>query len=107
MPKEFPSQKLDKFVVRLPEGLRDKIGVASRAKHRSMNAEIVSSLDEKYSGQQVSGEPFDIVIPGNSAAADILFELKDMIVELRQSVKELSGRLSELEKTMAGLAQKA
>ena len=30
MSSDFPSRGLDKFVLRLPEGMRDKIGVAGR-----------------------------------------------------------------------------
>jgi hypothetical protein len=43
-----PSKQLDQFVVRLPEGMRDRIKAAAEAANRSMNAEIVATLDEKY-----------------------------------------------------------
>lgn len=42
----FPSAKQDQFVLRLPEGMRDKIREAAEANSRSMNAEIVARLEE-------------------------------------------------------------
>lgn len=39
----------DKFMLRLPDGMRDRIKAAAEANSRSMNAEIVATLDEKYS----------------------------------------------------------
>lgn len=38
-------QNQDKFVLRLPDGMRDKIRRASEASNRSMNAEIVMAID--------------------------------------------------------------
>src|SRR5690606_18288108 len=42
-----PSQKLDQYIVRLPDGMRDRLKAAAAANNRSMNAEIVSRL-ERY-----------------------------------------------------------
>lgn len=41
-------QNQDKFVVRLPDGMRDRIRAAAEANGRSMNAEIVATLEHKY-----------------------------------------------------------
>ncbi len=41
---DFPSQKQDKFVLRLPDGVRDKIKDVAKANNRSMNAEIVHAI---------------------------------------------------------------
>ncbi|MEJ3621046.1 Arc family DNA-binding protein [Brachymonas wangyanguii] len=46
-----PSRTADQFVVRLPEGMRDRIAEAAKASGRSMNAEIVARLKESF------GEP--------------------------------------------------
>jgi len=45
---DFPSQQQDKFVLRLPDGLRDRIKVAADKSGRSMNAEIVQLLEREY-----------------------------------------------------------
>lgn len=47
MEKKFPSQLQDKFTVRFPEGMRDKIAEKAKENNRSMNAEIILAL-EKY-----------------------------------------------------------
>lgn len=41
-------QNQDKFIVRLPDGMRDRIRHAAEINNRSMNAEIVATLEEKY-----------------------------------------------------------
>lgn len=38
----------DKFMLRMPDGMRDRIRTAAEANNRSMNAEIVATLEEKY-----------------------------------------------------------
>lgn len=46
MEKKFPSQLQDKFTVRFPEGMRDKIAELADKNGRSMNAEIVFILNQ-------------------------------------------------------------
>lgn len=38
----------DQFTVRFPDGMRDRIKAAAEVNNRSMNAEIVATLQEKY-----------------------------------------------------------
>ena len=40
----YSSKIADKFVVRLPDGLRDRINVAAEENHRSMNGEILARI---------------------------------------------------------------
>lgn len=42
---KYPSETADRFQVRLPDGMRDRIKAAADANNRSMNAEIVARLD--------------------------------------------------------------
>lgn len=42
------SPSKDKFIVRLPDGLRDRIRAAAEEQGHSMNTEIVRTLEEKY-----------------------------------------------------------
>lgn len=41
----YTSRTADKFVVRLPNGMRDRIAEVARTQHRSMNSEIVARLE--------------------------------------------------------------
>lgn len=40
----YPSRTADQFVIRLPDGMRDRLKEAAHANGRSMNSEIVSRL---------------------------------------------------------------
>lgn len=42
------NRESDRFMLRLPDGMRDRIKVAAESNNRSMNAEIVATLEEKY-----------------------------------------------------------
>lgn len=43
---EYNSRTADKFVVRLPDGMRTKLADVAREHHRSMNSEIISRLTQ-------------------------------------------------------------
>lgn len=43
-----PGRGSDQFPLRLPDGMRERIKAAADAAGRSMNAEIVATLEEKY-----------------------------------------------------------
>ena len=45
---EQSSQIQDKFIVRLPDGLRDRIRLAAETNNRSMNAEVVALREGNY-----------------------------------------------------------
>lgn len=55
----YSSRTADKFVVRLPDGMRERIAVVARNHHRSMNSEIIARLeaslivDEGAAGKEV------------------------------------------------------
>lgn len=40
--------ELDKFILRLPDGMRDLIAEEAKANNRSMNAEVVSRLQASF-----------------------------------------------------------
>lgn len=42
----------EKFVIRLPDGMRDCIAGVSRRNHRSMNSQIVAYLNESLSNNE-------------------------------------------------------
>ncbi len=45
--KQYPGQTADKFMLRLPDGMRDEIKEMSARNRRSMNAEIVLMLEKQ------------------------------------------------------------
>jgi hypothetical protein len=85
--KLYPSEQQDRFIVRLPNGMRDKIGVAARANKRSMNAEIVQRLEASFSSPD---EP-PLVVNQDTAGAfpkeaiKAILETRDMVSEMHQA----------------------
>ena len=45
-------QMQDRYIVRMPEGMRDKIKEEAERNHRSMNAEILFQLNRAYRGPE-------------------------------------------------------
>lgn len=45
----YPSEVQDRFIVRFPEGMRDKIAEIAKSNGRSMNAEIIARLEQSFS----------------------------------------------------------
>lgn len=52
------SRESDKYIVRFPDGMRDRIAEAAKASGRSMNAEIVSRLERSFAADE-AGLPTD------------------------------------------------
>lgn len=65
-----PRQPQDKYIIRLPTGLRDRIALAAKKQGRSMNAEIVRVLDHEFP------EPFPV--------EDVVHDIKRHVDFLRQ-----------------------
>ena len=49
------SRQSDKFMVRLPDGMRERLAAAARANRRSMNAELIVHLETALAAS--SAEP--------------------------------------------------
>lgn len=56
MAQDSPSRTLDKIVIRVPDGLRDRIAETAKRNGRSMNAEVVAALEEKYPPDSINVE---------------------------------------------------
>lgn len=55
-PAVYNSRSADKFVVRLPDGMRERIADVARVHHRSMNSEIISRLTKSLGApDQIDG----------------------------------------------------
>lgn len=46
--RPFPSETQERFIVRFPDGMRDRIADEAKANGRSMNAEIVHRLQASF-----------------------------------------------------------
>jgi len=54
---DLSRQEVEKFVVRLPKGMRKKISEVSRLSHRSMNSEIIARLEQSFAQQDDTETP--------------------------------------------------
>jgi hypothetical protein len=52
MGKPYPSEKQERFIVRLPDGMRDQIAEAAKSNNRTMNAEVVSRLQKSFDAEK-------------------------------------------------------
>lgn len=48
MAQDAPSRHLDQFMVRFPDGIRDRLQDEAKAHNRSMNAEIVWRIERSF-----------------------------------------------------------
>lgn len=77
----------DKFMLRLPDGMRERISKGAAANNRSMNAEIVAVLEQHYP----SNASIDELIEHTAALARIIREQKD-----RYDLQALNAPLREI-----------
>jgi hypothetical protein len=96
MTRNFPSRKLDKFILRLPDGMRDAIATFAKANNRTMNAEIVLRLQNSFSSKR----PVSGASSGNEADADErlpegMLDLADYIEDFADRIRKQSGQSSE------------
>lgn len=88
MSKELsPSRTADQFVVRFPDGMRDRIAESAKTNGRSMNSEIVSRLDETFT--RPHADPTDL--SGSSV----------QLQEIAQAHKEATKWLGQLNHALA------
>ena len=52
--KSYPSDKADQYMVRFPDGLRDRLKDEAAKNNRSMNAEIIARLESSFSNHDDS-----------------------------------------------------
>jgi hypothetical protein len=85
------AQVLEKFIVRLPPGMRDAIGIAARKNRRSMNAEIVGRLAQSFGMTALEIDPGEV--PTSPTAKEAL--LLAQALEARVNALEAWARQSE------------
>ena len=75
----FPSEQADKFLVRLPDGMRDRIAEAAKASGRSMNAEIIARLAYSFDAPR-------------EESIEFLTGFRDLISHLKLRIDEFAGK---------------
>lgn len=76
--EKYPSQLAERFQIRLPDGMRDRIRQAAEENGRSMNAEIVHRLEASFPQSDVMSR----------ATPDEQKEILDAAVNLIKKLRE-------------------
>jgi hypothetical protein len=62
MSKEpYPSETADRFIVRFPDGMRDRIAESAKANNRSMNSEIVARIAASFEADNANAELIELM----------------------------------------------
>ena len=88
----------DKFMLRMPDGMRDRIRAAAEANNRSMNSEILATLEREYPVSRAS------LRAQISALIDMVRSDPDMQKSRRY---ELITRATELNSQIEALGKKS
>lgn len=88
-----PSRVAEKMMIRLPDGMRDKIAEAASVSGRSMNAEVIARLEASFAA---SNQPFT---PEQEA------RVVEMVKDQAEAV--VQRLMQEIEKTEREIAEEA
>lgn len=95
-------QGSDAFSVRMPDGMRERIRVAADLNARSMNAEIIATLEAKYPAQSVDVQAVETVLhyvasaPSTAARAERLAEVNAKFVAIGSPLRAQLGKDGKL-----------
>lgn len=93
--KAYPSQTQDRYIVRFPDGMRDKIQEEAKANNRSMNAEIVARLERSFEPVLQHDEPLRLrmALAGHRevtmSTMEIMLRSKERLLDLMESKVEI------------------
>ncbi len=83
-----PSRTAEQFVVRFPEGMRNRVAEAAKANSRSMNAEIVARLQASF--EPATDDSLKQKVEQANAELDALIELR--IQKIDAAAKRIADR---------------
>jgi hypothetical protein len=82
-----PSNVADKFMLRLPDGVRDRIAGEAEKNKRSMNAEIVARLEKSFAASSLDGNP---MVDQEFVKGALDWVLKSYAIENNKLVKRIA-----------------
>ena len=87
-----PGQGSDQFNVRFPPGMRDRIKVSSDQNGRSMNAEIIATLEERYPARPLDVRAVDSLLH-HIASATSAAETLERVAEVNAKFEAVGSLL--------------
>jgi hypothetical protein len=99
------SSRADKFVLRMPDGMRDQISQLAKKSHRSMNAEILRRLEKSIdvtNPLNVNGHSMtDSILKDELSSQDITFLLQTLDGPAKQALFNLLRSIAMNKKTLS------
>ncbi|ATQ79194.1 hypothetical protein CR152_30180 [Massilia violaceinigra] len=88
-PQNSPSRDADKYIVRFPPGMRDRVTEAAKLSGRSMNAEIIQRLDTTFAPAAQS-ELLDLDVPRQTAMLELITLVRRLdVIDLLELVQDI------------------
>lgn len=78
--KPYPSEVLDRYIIRFPEGMREHIADAAERNRRSMNAEILARLERTFRWDEVD----------HPHPAELTAEIQASAARLQELIREFA-----------------
>lgn len=98
----YPSDKADKVLVRMPDGMRDRIKSEAKANNRTMNAEIVARLQQtlatNFYGEMRPMDGSDLGV--RESQKDYVVDTAKVSEEALEVVKRVDERLKRIEEVI-------
>ena len=99
----YSSRTADKFVVRLPDGMRERIADVARTHHRSMNSEIIACLEQSLLQEASLGDELKVRMD----SPELSLHERELLQRFRQLSRRQQNALVALIAHDAELAQEA
>lgn len=96
----YPSDQADKVLVRMPDGMRDRLKEAAKANNRTMNAEIVARLEAaENNGASSAGQKNNAMLL-KMLASFVLLQQKhpEVMHPMRDTIARMCQTISEADK---------
>lgn len=97
----YSSRTADKFVVRLPDGMRERIADVARNHHRSMNSEIIARLEQSLIQEGALGDELSLRMD----SPDLSVHERELLQRFRQLTRRQQNALVALIAHDAELAE--
>lgn len=97
----YSSRTADKFVVRLPDGMRERIADVARNHHRSMNSEIIARLEQSLIQEGALGDELTMRMD----SPDLSVHERELLQRFRQLTRRQQNALVALIAHDAELAE--
>jgi len=92
MHSQYSSRTADKFVVRLPDGMRERVAEVAKENHRSMNSEIISRLEQSL----LADAPNDGTLGLRIDSPEVSKQEQELLKHFRQLAKRQQNAMLAL-----------